>query len=151
MMRPMVSYKLLSRLPRATASLLRALGNLADESGVSLYLVGGVVRDLLLKRENWDLDLTVEGDGIAFARLVAVQYRAGLAVFERFATARLTFPDGLKTKTQPLLEPDRSEDASGIVLKTSRMQRTDCARTKIGLPSIGIEHTTELLRIESYR
>lgn len=96
MMRPMVSNKLLSRLPRARASLLRALGNLADESGVSLYLVGGVVRDLLLKRENWDLDLTVEGDGIAFARLVAVQYRAGLAVFERFATARLTFPDGLK-------------------------------------------------------
>ena len=96
MMRPMVSNPLLSRLPRARASLLRALGNLADESGVSLYLVGGVVRDLLLKRENWDLDLTVEGDGIAFARLVAVHYRAGLAVFERFATARLTFPDGLK-------------------------------------------------------
>ena len=96
MMRPMVSNKLLSRLPRARAFLLRALGNLADEGGVSLYLVGGVVRDLLLKQENWDLDLTVEGDGIAFARLVAVQYRAGLVVFERFATARLAFPDGLK-------------------------------------------------------
>ena len=96
MMRPMVSNKLLSRLPRATASLLRALGNLADEGGVSLYLVGGVVRDLLLKQENWDLDLTVEGDGIAFARLVADRYGAGLAVFERFATARLVFPDGLK-------------------------------------------------------
>ena len=61
-----------------------------------MYLVGGVVRDLLLKRENWDLDLTVEGDGIAFARLVADRYGAGLAVFERFATARLAFPDGLK-------------------------------------------------------
>jgi tRNA nucleotidyltransferase (CCA-adding enzyme) len=61
-----------------------------------LYLVGGVVRDLLLKRENWDLDLTVEGNGIAFARLVADRYGAGLAVFERFATARLVFQDGLK-------------------------------------------------------
>ena len=96
MMRPMVSNGLLSRLPRARTSLLRELGNLADEGGVSLYLVGGVVRDLLLKRENWDLDLTVEGDGIAFARLVADRYGAGLAVFERFATARLAFPDGLK-------------------------------------------------------
>ena len=96
MMRPMVSNGLLNRLPRARTSLLRALGNLADGGGVSLYLVGGVVRDLLLKRENWDLDLTVEGDGIAFARLVADRYRAGLAVFERFATARLTFPNGLK-------------------------------------------------------
>jgi tRNA nucleotidyltransferase (CCA-adding enzyme) len=87
---------LLHRLPQAGLSLLRALGNLADEGGVSLYLVGGVVRDILLKRENWDFDLTVEGDGIAFARLVADRYRAGLAVFERFATARLVFPDGLK-------------------------------------------------------
>ena len=87
---------LLRRLPQERLSLLRELGNLADEGGVSLYLVGGVARDLLLKRETWDLDLTVEGDGIAFARLVAHRYGAGLAVFERFATARLAFPDGLK-------------------------------------------------------
>ena len=92
----MTQNDLLRRLPRERLSLLRELGDLADEGGVSLYLVGGVVRDLLLKRENWDLDLTVEGDGIAFARLVADRYGAGLAVFERFATARLVFPDGLK-------------------------------------------------------
>jgi tRNA nucleotidyltransferase (CCA-adding enzyme) len=86
----------LSRLSKERLSLLRELGSLADKDKVSLYLVGGVVRDLLLKRENWDLDLAVEGDGIAFARLVADRYGAGLAVFERFATARLAFPDGLK-------------------------------------------------------
>ncbi|HET9866767.1 MAG TPA: hypothetical protein VFQ06_05710, partial [Nitrospira sp.] len=61
---------------------------MADEREVGLYLVGGVVRDLLLKRSNCDLDLTVEGDGIAFARLVASRYGAGVALFERFATAR---------------------------------------------------------------
>jgi len=87
---------LLRRLPRERLVLLRELGNLADERGVPLYIVGGVVRDLLLKRENWDLDLTVEGDGIAFARLVADRYGAGLAVFERFATSQLVFSDGLK-------------------------------------------------------
>jgi tRNA nucleotidyltransferase (CCA-adding enzyme) len=92
----MTHNDLLGRLPQERRSLLRELGNLADEGGVSLYLVGGVVRDLLLKRENWDLDLTVEGNGIAFARLVADRYGAGLAVFERFATARLVFPHGLK-------------------------------------------------------
>jgi tRNA nucleotidyltransferase (CCA-adding enzyme) len=96
MKHPMTKNNLLRRLPQTHLSLLRALGNLAEEGGVSLYLVGGVVRDLWLKRENWDLDLTVEGDGIAFARLVADRYGAGLAVFERFATARLVFPDGLK-------------------------------------------------------
>jgi tRNA nucleotidyltransferase (CCA-adding enzyme) len=86
----------LSLLSKERLSLLRELGSLADKGKVSLYLVGGVVRDLLLKRENWDLDLAVEGDGIKFARLVADRYEAGLVVFERFATARLAFPDGLK-------------------------------------------------------
>jgi tRNA nucleotidyltransferase (CCA-adding enzyme) len=92
----MTHNNLLGRLPQERLSLLREIGNLADEERVSLYLVGGVVRDLLLKRKDWDLDLAVEGDGISFARLVADRYGAGLAVFERFATARLAFPDGLK-------------------------------------------------------
>ncbi|NWF74566.1 MAG: CCA tRNA nucleotidyltransferase [Nitrospirae bacterium] len=86
----------LSTLPVRQRHLLKQICRLADERDLSVYLVGGVVRDLLLKRGNWDLDLTVEGDGIAFARLVADRYGAGLAVFERFATARLTFPNGLK-------------------------------------------------------
>ncbi len=88
--------QLLRRLPQRIVRLLRELGRLADEKGIGLYLVGGVVRDLLLKRSNWDVDLTVEGNGISFARLVTNRYGAGLALFERFATARLVFPDGLK-------------------------------------------------------
>jgi tRNA nucleotidyltransferase (CCA-adding enzyme) len=87
---------LLNRIPVRPLHLLKEIGRLADERGVAVYLVGGVVRDLLLKREIADLDLTVEGDGIAFAQLMADRYGAGLVVFERFATARLAFPDGLK-------------------------------------------------------
>jgi tRNA nucleotidyltransferase (CCA-adding enzyme) len=101
---------LIQKLPRKIQRFLRQLGMLADEQGVGLYLVGGVVRDLLLKRENWDLDLTVEGDGIAFARLMADRYEAGLALYERFGTARLTFTDGLKvdiarTRRESYAEP----------------------------------------------
>lgn len=111
----MIQIDLLRRLPRERLILLRELGNLADKSGMALYLVGGVVRDLLLKRKNWDLDLTVEGNGIAFARLVAERYGSGLAVFERFATSRLVFPGGLKVDiattrresyAQPVALPD---------------------------------------------
>ncbi len=87
---------LLQRLPDRVVGLLREIGQLGDERGCRVYVVGGVVRDLLLGHVTLDLDLTVEGDGIAFARRVADRYRAGLAVFERFATARLVFPDGLK-------------------------------------------------------
>jgi tRNA nucleotidyltransferase (CCA-adding enzyme) len=87
---------LLQRLPDRVVGLLREIGQLGDQRGCQVYVVGGVVRDLLLGHVTLDLDLTVEGDGIAFARLVADRYGAGLAVFERFATARLVFPDGLK-------------------------------------------------------
>ena len=54
----------------------------------------------------------------------------------------------LKAETEPLFEPDRSEDARGIVLETARMQHADHARPKIALPSIGVEHATELARIQ---
>ena len=43
----------------------------ADNMGVPVYLVGGMVRDLLLQRANEDVDLVVEGDGIAFAESLA--------------------------------------------------------------------------------
>ena len=87
---------LLQRLPDRVVRLLREIGQLGDERGCQVYVVGGVVRDLLLGHVTLDLDLAVEGDGIAFARAVSDRYRAGLAVFERFATARLVFQDGLK-------------------------------------------------------
>ncbi|GBL39147.1 CCA-adding enzyme [Nitrospirota bacterium] len=87
---------LLERLPSMAVGVLREIGALADEQGCHVYVVGGVVRDLLLGQVTLDLDLAVEGDGIAFAKAVADQYRTGLAVFERFVTARLVFPDGLK-------------------------------------------------------
>ena len=87
---------LLERLPSMAVGVLREIGVLGDERGCHVYVVGGVVRDLLLGQVTLDLDLAVEGDGIAFAKVVADRYRTGLAVFERFVTARLVFPDGLK-------------------------------------------------------
>lgn len=89
------STALLHRLPARVAAVLRAVGRLADTQGVKVYLVGGVVRDLLLRRVNLDLDLAVEGDGIAMARRISSRFRTSLTVFDRFATARLQFPDGL--------------------------------------------------------
>jgi tRNA nucleotidyltransferase (CCA-adding enzyme) len=90
------AQRAMQRLPQPMVRFLRRLGRLADVEGIGLYLVGGVVRDLLLRRRNWDLDLAVEGDGISFARLVTNRYGAGLALFERFATARLVLRNGLR-------------------------------------------------------
>ncbi|HSK88984.1 MAG TPA: hypothetical protein VK880_11525, partial [Anaerolineales bacterium] len=42
-----------------------------------LYLVGGAVRDMLLKRSSPDLDFAVPSNGIALARRVANALHAG--------------------------------------------------------------------------
>lgn len=39
-------------------------GKLGIKESIKVYIVGGVVRDLMLGRDIQDLDLMVEGDGI---------------------------------------------------------------------------------------
>jgi len=85
-----------SRLPHRLVTLLEDAGQLADRCEVSLFVVGGCVRDLLLGIENLDLDLVVEGDGIAFARKLGEMLHARVKVHERFGTAILLLPDGFK-------------------------------------------------------
>jgi len=84
------------RLPAKIFTRLKEIGRLADATDVSAYLVGGLVRDLLLGRKNLDVDIAVEGDGMAFARRLADQHGAGLKIFEKFATALVVFQDGFK-------------------------------------------------------
>ena len=85
-----------SRLPHRLMTLLEDAGHLADRCEVPLFVVGGCVRDLLLGIENLDLDLVVEGDGIAFARTLGDMLQARVKVHERFGTAILVLADGFK-------------------------------------------------------
>lgn len=83
-----------SRLPSRLLTLLEEAGRLADRLDVSLFVVGGCVRDLLLGIENLDLDLVVEGDGIAFARKLGETLQARVTSHERFGTAIVLLADG---------------------------------------------------------
>ncbi len=83
-------------LPAKIFNRLQEIGVLAQSSGWSAYLVGGLVRDLLLGQDNLDVDIAVEGDGMAFAKHLADRHGAGLKTFEQFATAYVVFPDGFK-------------------------------------------------------
>ena len=69
---------------------------IAAGMGCKVYIAGGVVRDILLKAENLDLDLVVEGDGIAFAGEMARHYGVTLRSHPKFGTAEIVFPDGFK-------------------------------------------------------
>lgn len=88
-----LSGALARRLPQEALEVLRSVGQTA---GVPVYLVGGVVRDLLLRRETHDLDVVVEGDACAVARRMADRFGARLHVHEAFQTAVVFLPGGLR-------------------------------------------------------
>ncbi|ACI21719.1 MULTISPECIES: CBS domain-containing protein [Thermodesulfovibrio] len=69
--------------------ILRIAGNLAEEMGSGAYLVGGTVRDLLMRRPSPDIDIVVEGDGIAFAHELAKKIDGKVTPHPRFATAKI--------------------------------------------------------------
>lgn len=80
--------------------ILFAIGAVADEAKMEAYVVGGYVRDELLQRPRTighprkDIDLTVIGDGVGFASLLANEFEgARLAVYEQFRTAALQIGD----------------------------------------------------------
>lgn len=72
--------------------LLQCIAQVADDTGVRIFCIGGHVRDLILQRPSKDLDLVVEGDGIAIANAVA-ERMGGLkvSVFKRFGTAMFMY------------------------------------------------------------
>jgi len=63
--------KLARRLPAETCAALVDITNTARADELTLYLVGGSLRDLLLSRPTLDVDLTLEGDAPTLAQRVA--------------------------------------------------------------------------------
>jgi tRNA nucleotidyltransferase (CCA-adding enzyme) len=84
------------RLPPKIIELLEAVAAVADRLSVAVYLVGGFVRDLLLRKKNFDLDLVVEGEGIVFAEALATALAGRVRTHAKFGTAVVICPDHFK-------------------------------------------------------
>ncbi|MBW2107376.1 MAG: CBS domain-containing protein [Deltaproteobacteria bacterium] len=91
-----VKNLLQERLPDEVLALLKTVGEVADSLKYHAYAVGGFVRDILLFRENFDIDIVVEGEGIAFARALADTLGGRVRAHEKFGTAVVILPDGQK-------------------------------------------------------
>mgnify|MGYP000002875354 CR=1 FL=1 len=74
--------------------LFRTIGEIADKNGQRAFAIGGFTRDLLLGRPSKDVDIVVEGSGIALAEEAASSLRAGrVSVFRNFGTAMFRLGD----------------------------------------------------------
>jgi tRNA nucleotidyltransferase (CCA-adding enzyme) len=82
-------------LGKANQSLIATLAAFAHAREISLYMVGGVVRDLLLERPNYDIDFVVEDDAIAFAEALKESYGGRIHPYPPFGTATWTIDEAV--------------------------------------------------------
>ncbi|NLV24896.1 MAG: CBS domain-containing protein [Deltaproteobacteria bacterium] len=94
--RKQLSRLLRLQLPAERIQLLRRIGEVGDHLGMSVFVVGGFARDLLLRKENFDIDIVVDGDGIAFAEEFRRRHQCRVRGHEKFRTAVIIFPDNYK-------------------------------------------------------
>ncbi|HNF03042.1 MAG TPA: HD domain-containing protein [Ferruginibacter sp.] len=75
--------------------ILKKIAHAAEELGVPCYLIGGFVRDKILKRPTKDIDIVCVGDGIALAEKAAQKFnsRPEVHFFRNFGTAQIKFED----------------------------------------------------------
>ncbi len=85
--------KIEKQLPAELVNFMQVAGKLAAAQGQNLYLVGGVVRDLLLGQSNFDLDLVLEGDAISLAQQLNQIKPGKVTTHPRFKTAKLKWDD----------------------------------------------------------
>ncbi|GAF79400.1 unnamed protein product, partial [marine sediment metagenome] len=69
---------------------------IGDKLNFPVFIVGGVVRDLFLGIENYDIDIVVEGDGIKYARELSRSWEGRIKSHEKFRTAVVILTDGFK-------------------------------------------------------
>jgi tRNA nucleotidyltransferase (CCA-adding enzyme) len=72
---------------------LRVFEETAREQGLKLFIVGGYVRDILLEREQSDIDfLVVDGDVYAFAQKSAEKLKvSNVHVYKNYGTAHFVY------------------------------------------------------------
>ncbi len=81
-------------IPNIPEPVLNLLYEIGEVGGKNAYLVGGFVRDLLLKRSSLDIDIVVEGDAIQVAKVMCDRWNGTLEVHPQFGTATVT-PENL--------------------------------------------------------
>jgi len=81
-------------LPKDLHKFIAPLVKKAQSAVIPVYLVGGCVRDILLKKKSQDVDIVVEGPATTLARDSAKSMRAELVSHPQFLTYTLVFKSG---------------------------------------------------------
>ena len=80
---------------RLNHPIFQKISECADKLNLPCFVIGGFVRDLILKRESNDIDVVVLGSGIEMATELKNTLGKGayLSVFKNFGTAQVKYKD----------------------------------------------------------
>ncbi len=81
--------RLVSLIGSDRLRVLRDVVELAEKEKVSLYMVGGTVRDILLGKKVVDIDLMVEGNALVFAETIKKHLNLEVKLHKPFFTAKI--------------------------------------------------------------
>jgi tRNA nucleotidyltransferase (CCA-adding enzyme) len=112
-------------LPAPLLELVRRISRLAQEMGLRLYFVGGLVRDILLGIPNMDIDMVVEGDAIALARSLEINYGGRVRTHARFGTAKWLLEEGFwaSFSTSPIAQVELPSTIDFVTARTEFYER----------------------------
>jgi tRNA nucleotidyltransferase (CCA-adding enzyme) len=82
-----------SAMPFARLALLRLIADEAFTHQAAAYIVGGFVRDLLLKRPCFDFDVVIEGNAIDLGLSLSKRFGGRIVAHRRFGTAKWWIAD----------------------------------------------------------
>jgi tRNA nucleotidyltransferase (CCA-adding enzyme) len=89
-----LSAKFKKDIPADIQKILELCSVAAEKFGIKIFIVGGIVRDILINKPSFDTDITVEGDAVEFANFLASSFPDNCSIksiHEDFKTAKLIF------------------------------------------------------------
>lgn len=80
-----------------TKNIINDCAKIAQEKDFRIYLVGGIVRDLLLERKIYDIDVTVQGDAIEFCKILQAELDCKIIQIQNdLRTAKVKFSNSIE-------------------------------------------------------
>lgn len=81
-------------IPKNILKVLYLCSQVAEKQSLKIFLIGGIVRDIILNIDNFDIDITVQGNSVDFAYLLEETYPKIFKIkeiHEKFKTAKVIF------------------------------------------------------------
>lgn len=102
--------------------IFKILGKLADQLGVSAYVIGGYVRDRIMGRDfKDDIDIVIIGSGVEFASEAARLLNTKVNVYKNFGTAMLVY-EGLNIEFVGARKESYRQDSRKPIIENGSLE-----------------------------